>query len=65
MYVNIKEGDIGGEDGLGKSDRIATIEMLKKKEKGIMSESLQQEDIISEKVRFSLLSSGSPPPGIS
>ena len=36
-YVNIKEGNMGGEDGLGKLDRVATIESLKEKEKGIMT----------------------------
>ena len=42
MYVNIKEGDMGRGNGLGKSDRIATIEALKKKETGIMNMGSQQ-----------------------
>ena len=37
MYVNIKEGDMGQGDGLGKLDRTATIEMLKGKAKGILA----------------------------
>ena len=37
MYVSIKEGDMGGGDSPVKSDRIATNEALKKKEKGIMA----------------------------
>ena len=32
-YVNIKGGDMGRGDGTGKSDRVATIEALKEKEK--------------------------------
>jgi len=53
--VNIQEGDMGRGDGPGKSDRIATIEALKEEEKGIMTMSPQQEDIINKpepKVRF-------------
>ena len=53
--VNIQEGDMGRGDGPGKSDRIATIEVLKEEEKGIMTMSSQQEDIINKpepKVRF-------------
>jgi hypothetical protein len=34
-------------DGVGKSDRVATIEVLKEKEKGIMTMSPQQEDVIN------------------
>ena len=37
-----------GGDGPGKSDRIATIEVLKEEEKGIMTMSPQQEDIINK-----------------
>ena len=37
MYVNIKEGDMGGGDGPGKPDRIAIIQALNEKEKGIMA----------------------------
>ena len=40
--VNIQECDMGRGDGLGKSDRIATIEALKEEEKGIMTMSPQQ-----------------------
>ena len=47
MYFNIKVGDMRGGDGSGKSDRIMTIEVLKEKEKGIMTMSSQQEDIIN------------------
>jgi hypothetical protein len=36
MYVNIMEGDKGG-DGPGKSDRLVTTEVIKEKEKGINS----------------------------
>ena len=39
----------------GKSDRVTTIEVLKEKEKGIMTMSQQQKDIINKpepKVRF-------------
>ena len=43
--VNIKEGDMGRGDDPGKSDRVATIEALKEKEKGIMTMSPQQEDV--------------------
>ena len=42
-------------DGPGKSDRVASIKTLKEKEKGIMTMSPQQEDIINKpepKVRF-------------
>ena len=46
--VNIQEGDMGRGDGPGKSDRIATIEALKEEEKGIMTMSPQQEDIINK-----------------
>ena len=52
--VKIK-GDMGRGDGPGKSDRVTTIEALKEKEKGIMTMSPQQEDIINKpepKVRF-------------
>ena len=52
--VNIQEGDMGRGDGPRKSDRVASIE-LKEKEKGIMTMSPQQEDIINKpepKVRF-------------
>ena len=52
--VNIQEGDMGWGDGPGKSDRVATIEALKE-EKGIMTMSPQQENIINKpepKVRF-------------
>jgi len=35
--VNIQEGDMGKGDGQGKSDRVATIEVLKEEEKGIMT----------------------------
>jgi hypothetical protein len=53
--VNIQEGDMGRGDGPSKSDRVATIEVLREKEKGIMTMSPQQEDIINKpepKVRF-------------
>ena len=53
--VNIQEGEMGRGDGPGKSDRVATIEALKEEEKGIMTMSQQQEDIINKpepKVRF-------------
>ena len=46
---------MGREDGPSKSDRVVSIEALKEKEKGIMTMSLQQEDIINKpepKVRF-------------
>ena len=46
---------MGRGDGPSKSDRVATIEALKEKEKGIMTMSPQQEDIIKKpkpKVRF-------------
>ena len=43
--VNIKDGNMGREDGPGKSDRVVTIEALKEEEKGIMTMSSQQEDI--------------------
>ena len=45
--VNIKEGEMGGGDGPGKSDRVATVEVLKEKEKGIMAMEPQQEDIFN------------------
>ena len=45
--VNIQEGDMGRGNGPSKSDRIATIEALKEEEKGIMTMSPQQEDIIN------------------
>ena len=35
MYVNIKEGDMGGGDGSGELDRAGTAKLLKKKEKRI------------------------------
>ena len=35
MYVYIKEGDMGGGGGPGKSDRVTTVEALQ--EKGIMA----------------------------
>ena len=41
--VNIQEGDMGRGDGPSKSDRIASIEALKEKEKEIMTMSPQQE----------------------
>jgi hypothetical protein len=54
MYVNMKEVDIGGRGGgPGKSDRVATMEVLK--QKGIMVMSPQEEDVINKlelKVRF-------------
>ena len=53
--VNMQEGDMGKGDGPGKSDRIETIEALKEEEKGIMTMSPQQEDIINKpepKVKF-------------
>ena len=46
---------MGRGDGPGKLDRVTTIEALKEKEKGIMTMSPQQEDIINKpesKVRF-------------
>ena len=55
MYVNIKEGDMGEGNGPGKSGKIVTVEVLKEQEKGIMTMSPQQEDIINKpepKVRF-------------
>ena len=56
--VNIKEGDTGRGDCPGKVDRVVTIEALKEEEKGIMTMSPQQEDIINKpepKVRFRVL----------
>ena len=55
--VNIQKGDMGRGDGPDKSDRVATIKALKEEEKGIMTMSPQQEDIINKsepKVRFSV-----------
>ena len=55
--INFHEGDMGRGDGPSKSDRIVSIEALKEKEKGIMTMSPQQEDIINKpepKVRFSV-----------
>ena len=37
MYVNIKEGDMGGVDGPDKSDRVAIVEALKAHGKEIMT----------------------------
>ena len=51
-------------DGPSKPDRIASIEALKEKEKGIMTISPQQEDIIN-KPEPKVLNSRSPPPEIS
>ena len=39
---------MGKGDGPGKSNRIATIEVLKEEEKGIMTMRPQQEDIINK-----------------
>ena len=33
--VNIKEGDVGGGDGRGKLNRVASVKAPKKKEKGV------------------------------
>ena len=46
--VNIQEGDMWRGDGPSKSDRVATVEALKQKEKGIMTMSPQQKDIINK-----------------
>jgi hypothetical protein len=46
LYVNIKEGDMGRGNSPGKSDRVATIEVLKEKEIMIMSP--QQQVIINK-----------------
>ena len=49
---------MGRGDGPGKSDRVVTTEALKEKEKGIMTMSPQQKDIINKpepKVRFRVL----------
>ena len=49
---------MGRGDGPGKSDRVVTIGALKEKEKGIMTMSPQQEDIVNKpepKVRFRVL----------
>jgi hypothetical protein len=46
--VNINNGDMGGGDGPGTSNRIATVEALKEKEKGIMTMSPQQEGIVNK-----------------
>jgi hypothetical protein len=46
---------MGRGDGPSKSDTVASIEVLKEKEKGIMTTSPKQEDIINKpepKVRF-------------
>jgi hypothetical protein len=37
MYVIVKEGDMEGGDGPGKSDRVATIETLKEKNSGLLT----------------------------
>ena len=42
MYVNIKEDDMRGGYVPGNSDTISTVEVLKEKEKGIMTKSPQQ-----------------------
>jgi hypothetical protein len=39
---------MGGGDGPGELDRVAIIEMFNEKEKGIMTMSPQQEDIVSK-----------------
>ena len=36
-YVNIKEGDLGWRDSLGKFRRAATVENLKEKKKEVMA----------------------------
>ena len=48
---------MGRGNGPGISERIATIEALKEEEKGIMTMSPQQEDIINENQRSGLESS--------
>ena len=56
---------MGRGDGPSKSDRVASIEAFKEKEKGIMSMSPLQEDVVNKpepNVKFSLTSSRSPPP---
>ena len=53
-----------GRDGPGKSERVVTFEVLKKKEKEIMTISPQQEHVVNKpetNVRFNLLSLGNPP----
>ena len=47
-YVNIKESDMRGGDGSSKSDRVVTVEAFKEKEKGIVTMSPQQEDVINK-----------------
>ena len=37
MYVSNNKGDMGREDGPGKLDRVATVEVFEEKEKGIMA----------------------------
>ena len=37
MYVDIKEGYMGGGEGPGKSDRVPNVEVLKEKGKKIMT----------------------------
>ena len=46
---------MGGGDGPGKLERVATIEVLKEMDKGIMTLSPQHEDIVNKpepKIRF-------------
>ena len=53
--VNIQEVDMERVDSPSKSDRVASIEALKEKDKGIMTMRPQQEDVINKpepKVRF-------------
>ena len=52
--VNIKEGDMGRRYGPSTLNRVATIEALKEKEKGIMTLSPQQEDVNKPKPKVRL-----------
>ena len=37
MYVDIKDGEMGEGDGQCELDRVAAVDMLKEKEKGVMA----------------------------
>ena len=37
MYVDIKEGDMGGQDGPSELDSLVTVDTPKKKEKGVIT----------------------------
>ena len=58
-YVNITEGDMGGGGGSGKSDKVATVEAFKEKEKEIMAMRPQKEKFINKpepKAKFRVFS---------